>query len=149
MRALLQRVRRGSVSIEGKKIAEIGPGMVVLLGVGQGDSETEADSLAHKTAGLRIFADQQGKLNLSLQDCGGEALVISQFTLYADTSHGNRPGFGWAAEPSLAEQLYQRYAASLAEAGVPVQTGVFRAHMLVEIENDGPVTIMLETLAKE
>ena len=149
MRALLQRVRRGRVSVENAAIAGIGPGLVILLGVGQGDDETDAAYLARKTAGLRIFADEQGKLNLALAESGGAALVISQFTLYADTGHGNRPGFGAAADPQRAEQLYAYYVALLKETGLPVQTGIFGAHMLVEIENDGPVTIMLESPVKK
>jgi len=135
------------VSVGDATIAKIGPGLVILLGVGQGDDEADAAYLARKTAALRIFADDQGKLNLALAQSKGAALVISQFTLYADTSQGNRPGFSAAAEPGRAEQLYEHYVALLQAAGVPVQTGVFGAHMLVEIENDGPVTIMLESPA--
>ena len=148
MRALIQRVRRGSVSIEGKEKAAIGPGMVILLGVGQGDQQSDAEWLARKTAGLRIFADEEGKLNRSVLDSGGQALVISQFTLYADCSRGNRPSFGQAAPAELANNLYQSYASGLRQAGVPVETGVFQTDMLVNIENDGPVTIMLESPAK-
>jgi D-tyrosyl-tRNA(Tyr) deacylase len=145
MRVLAQRVIRGGVSIEGKEVASIGPGLVLLIGVAKGDTEAAAQKLARKTAALRIFADAAGKLNLSLKDMGGEALAVSQFTLYADTSRGNRPGFDPAAEPELAESLYECFVRALKEQGVPVQTGVFQAHMLVSIENDGPVTVLLES----
>ena len=145
MRALIQRAAKGAVRAEGRTVGEIGPGMVVLLGVGKGDSEADAAYLARKTAALRIFADQQGKLNLSLKDTGGAALVISQFTLYADTRRGNRPGFDPAAAPDEAERLYNRYVSALKAEGLAVETGVFQAHMQVEIINDGPVTILLES----
>lgn len=146
MKAVLQRARRGRVSVDGHVVAEIGPGLVVLLGVGQGDSAAEADALAEKTSVLRIFEDDQGKMNRSLLDAGGAALVVSQFTLFADTLKGRRPSFLDAADPALAEPLVRRYADRLRQAGVPTQLGVFGAHMLVEIENDGPVTILLERL---
>ena len=145
MRVLAQRVIRGGVSIEGKEVASIGPGLVLLIGVAKGDTEAAAQKLARKTAALRIFADAAGKLNLSLKDMDGQALAVSQFTLYADTSRGNRPGFDPAAEPELAESLYECFVRALKEQGVPVQTGVFQAHMLVSIENDGPVTVLLES----
>ncbi len=144
MRAVLQRVRCGSVSVAGKKQAEIGPGLVVLVGVGQEDEREDAAWLAEKTAVLRIFEDQEGKSNLSLLDVGGEAIVVSQFTLYADSSKGRRPSFVKAAPPEIAEPLVDYFASELEAQGVPVKTGVFGAHMLVEIENDGPVTIILE-----
>jgi D-tyrosyl-tRNA(Tyr) deacylase len=144
MRAVLQRVRRGSVSIAGEKLAEIGTGLVVLLGIRSGDELEDALWLAEKTAHLRIFEDQDGKTNLSLLDVGAEAIVVSQFTLYADSSKGRRPSFIAAARPEIAEPLVKQYASHLEKQGVPVQTGVFGAHMLVEIENDGPVTIILE-----
>lgn len=144
MRALLQRVRRGAVSIDGEQIAAIGRGVVILLGVGRGDGPGEADWLAEKTAHLRIFEDAEGKTNWSLLDIAGEALVISQFTLYANTRKGRRPSFVGAAPPEAAAPLVERYTEALSRWGVPVQTGVFGAHMLVEIENDGPVTVMLE-----
>ena len=144
MRVLAQRVIRGAVSVEGKEVAAIGLGLVLLIGVAKGDTEAVAEKLARKTAALRIFADAAGKLNLSLKDMGGEALAVSQFTLYADTSRGNRPGFDPAAEPELAERLYVHFVEALKEQGIAVQTGVFQAHMLVSIENDGPVTILLE-----
>jgi D-tyrosyl-tRNA(Tyr) deacylase len=144
MRAVLQRVRRGKVSVEGRTVAEIGPGMVILLGIGQQDTEETARALAEKAANLRVFEDEQGKMNLSIRDVGGSAIVVSQFTLYADTRRGRRPSFIDAALPDLARPLVDRFAELLTEQGVPAQTGEFGAHMLVEIENDGPVTILLE-----
>ncbi len=142
MKAVVQRVRHGSVTVEGRVIAEIGRGLVILLGIGPDDSEEMARSLSRKIALLRIFEDGQGKMNLSVQDIHGAAIVVSQFTLYADTRKGNRPSFTDAALPELARPLCDRFAALLAEQGVPTQTGEFGAHMLVEIENDGPVTIL-------
>lgn len=144
MRAVLQRVRRGKVSVEGRTVAEIGPGLVILLGVGHNDTEEVARALAEKTANLRIFEDDQGKMNLSVRDKDGAAIVVSQFTLYADARRGRRPSFTDAALPDTARPLVDRFAEFLAEQGVPTQTGEFGAHMLVEIENDGPVTILLE-----
>jgi len=145
MRALVQRVTHASVSVAGEAVSAVGPGFLVLLGVGREDGEAEAAYLARKTAQLRVFPDADGKLNRSLLDMGGAALVVSQFTLYADTQKGNRPGFDQAADPAQAERLYRRYAELLQEQGVPVSTGVFQAHMLVELANDGPVTILLES----
>lgn len=144
MRVVLQRVRRGKVSVDGRSVAEIGPGMVILLGVGPGDSESTARALVEKIAHLRIYEDDQGKMNRSIQDIRGAAIVVSQFTLYADTRKGRRPSFVDAALPDVARPLVDRFAALLAEQGIPTQTGEFGAHMLVEIENDGPVTILLE-----
>jgi D-tyrosyl-tRNA(Tyr) deacylase len=144
MRAVLQRVRRGSVTVEGRKIAEIGAGYIILLGVGHGDSEETARALAEKVAFLRVFEDDQGKMNRSILDTGGAAIVVSQFTLYADTRKGRRPSFVDAALPDAARGLVDRFAQFLAGQGIPTQTGAFGAHMLVEIENDGPVTILLE-----
>lgn len=144
MRAVLQRVRRGKVSVDGQTVGEIGQGFVILLGVGHGDNEDNARALAEKTANLRIFEDDQGKMNLSVRDIGGQALVVSQFTLYADTRRGRRPSFTDAALPDLARPLVDRFTQFLADQGVPSQTGQFGARMLVEIENDGPVTIILE-----
>jgi D-tyrosyl-tRNA(Tyr) deacylase len=144
MRAVLQRVRRGRVAVGGRTLAEIGRGQVILVGVGQGDTQAEADWLAEKCAGLRIFEDAEGKTNLSIQDVGGAAIVVSQFTLYADSRKGRRPSFIDAALPEVAQPLVRRFAEQLAAHGVPTQTGEFGAHMLVEIENDGPVTILLE-----
>jgi len=144
MRALLQRVVRGSVTIDERRVAEIGPGLVVLVGVGQGDTEAQADWLADKVAHLRIFVDRAGKMNRSILETGGSALVVSQFTLYAEAQKGRRPAFDGAALPADAEPLVTRFAAHLQACGVPTQTGRFRATMLVEILNDGPVTILLE-----
>ncbi|NPV75047.1 MAG: D-tyrosyl-tRNA(Tyr) deacylase [Anaerolineae bacterium] len=144
MRAVIQRVRRGSVSVEGKTLAEIEKGLVILLGVGPEDDETTAQAMARKTALLRIFEDDQMKMNLSVLDVKGEAIVVSQFTLYGDTRKGNRPSFIGAALPDVARPLVERFAGALREQGVPTQTGEFGANMLVKIENDGPVTILLE-----
>lgn len=144
MRAVIQRVARGRVTVEGQTLAESGPGMVILLGIGPGDTEEKAAAMAKKIALLRIFEDEQGKINKSILDVGGAAIVVSQFTLYADTRKGNRPSFVDAAPPELARPLVDRFAELLREQGVPVQTGEFGAHMLVEILNDGPVTIWLE-----
>lgn len=144
MRAVVQRVKRGSVQVDGKSIAEIGRGYVILLGVGPADTDATAAGLAKKISLLRVFEDEQGKMNLSIQDVGGQALVVSQFTLYADTSRGNRPSFVDAAAPEIASPLVQRFVAHLASFGIPVQQGEFGAHMLVDIENDGPVTIWFE-----
>ncbi len=144
MRVVLQRVRRSSVSVAGRPVAEIGPGVVILLGVGPQDGEEQARYLVEKIANLRIFEDEQGKINRSLLEVGGAAIVVSQFTLYADTRKGRRPSFTDAAPPELARPLVERFAELLSLQGVPTQTGEFGAHMLVEIENDGPVTIWME-----
>ncbi|HHY87366.1 MAG TPA: D-tyrosyl-tRNA(Tyr) deacylase [Chloroflexi bacterium] len=144
MRAVVQRVRRGKVSVDGQAISEIGQGLVILLGIGPEDNEEKARALARKIALMRIFQDEQDKMNLSVLDVKGEAIVVSQFTLYADTRKGNRPSFVNAAPPDIASPLVDRFCELLAEQGVPTQTGQFGAHMLVEIENDGPVTIWLE-----
>jgi D-tyrosyl-tRNA(Tyr) deacylase len=144
MRAVVQRVRKGRVSVEGETVAEIGKGFVILVGVGHGDREAEAHWLAEKCAVLRIFEDAEGKTNLSVQDIDGEAIVVSQFTLYADTHKGRRPSFIQAALPDAAEPLVLSFADHLSAQGVPTQMGIFGAHMLVEIDNDGPVTILLE-----
>jgi len=144
MRALLQRVSSGKVSVDDGVIAQIGRGLVILLGIGQEDGEEQATYLAEKIANLRIFEDEQGKTNLSLLDVEGEAIVVSQFTLYADTRKGRRPSFIYAGAPEMAEPLVDRFAELLRGHGVPTQTGQFGAHMLVEINNDGPVTIWLE-----
>jgi D-tyrosyl-tRNA(Tyr) deacylase len=125
-------------------VAEIGPGLVILLGVRRGDTAAEADALAEKTSTLRVFEDDAGKMNRSVLDAGGDALVVSQFTLLADTAKGRRPSFLDAADPAEAEPLVRRFAERLSQAGVATRLGVFGAHMLVEIENDGPVTILLE-----
>lgn len=146
MRAVIQRVQKGRVSVAGETVGEIGPGLVILLGVGQGDGHAEADRLADKIAALRIFADAEGKTNRSVLDVGGEALLISQFTLYADTRRGRRPGFTDAAPPDVAAPLVDHFAERLRAAGVRrVETGRFGALMLVEIHNDGPFTILLDS----
>ena len=144
MRAVLQRVRRGKVSVDGRTVSEIGSGLVILLGVGHSDTEETARILAEKAATLRIFEDEQGKMNLSIRDVGGAAIVVSQFTLYADTRRGRRPSFTDAALPDHARPLVDRFAELLQGQGIPTQTGEFGASMLVEIDNDGPVTILLE-----
>lgn len=144
MRVVVQRVRRGRVSVLGQTVAQIGAGYVILLGVGPQDGEEQIRYLVEKIANLRVFEDEQGKMNRSLLDVGGEAIVVSQFTLYADTRKGRRPSFTDAAPPEIAAPLVDRFAELLTEAGVPTQTGEFGAHMLVEIENDGPVTILME-----
>jgi D-tyrosyl-tRNA(Tyr) deacylase len=144
MRVLIQSVRSGRVTVEGRTIAKIGKGAVILLGIGAGDGEEQARYLAEKIATLRVFEDDAGKMNLSLLDVGGEAIVVSQFTLYADTRKGRRPSFTDAALPDIASLLVERFAELLRQQGVPTQTGEFGAHMLVEIANDGPVTIWME-----
>jgi D-tyrosyl-tRNA(Tyr) deacylase len=146
VRAVIQRVREGRVSVEGATVGRIGPGLVILLGAGHGDGQAEADWLADKIANLRIFADAEGKTNLSVLDVGGEALVISQFTLYADCRKGRRPSFIHAALPDVAAPLVDYFAGRLRQAGLSrVETGEFGAMMLVEIHNDGPFTIVLDT----
>lgn len=144
MRALLQRVRRASVSVDGQVVGQIDGGLCILLGAGPSDTPEIARALAVKCAELRIFNDAAGKMNLSLLDVGGAALVVSQFTLYADTSRGRRPSFVGAAPPDLAAPLVDVFAAALRERGVETEMGVFGADMLVDIQNDGPVTIWLE-----
>ncbi len=131
MRAVIQRVTHGKVSVEGREVAEIGPGLVILLGIGPADTEAAARTMVEKIATLRIFEDQEGKINRSVLDIGGQAVVVSQFTLYADTRKGRRPSFTDAALPELARPLVERFAQLLAEQGVPTQTGEFGAHMLV------------------
>jgi D-tyrosyl-tRNA(Tyr) deacylase len=141
---LLQRVKEASVSVRGDKIASIGHGLLILLGVGHGDGEVQATYLADKVANLRIFEDEAGKTNLSILDVKGEALVVSQFTLYANANKGRRPSFIEAALPEVAEPLVDRFAGLLRDLGVPTQLGAFGQHMLVAIQNDGPVTVWLE-----
>jgi D-tyrosyl-tRNA(Tyr) deacylase len=145
MRAVLQRVTSASVAVDGETVGAIGPGLLVLLGVGQDDGEAEADLLARKTAELRIFSDAAGRFNLSLRDVGGAALVVSQFTLFADTRRGRRPSFTEAAPPEIAAPLVERFADALRGRGIDVATGRFGAHMHVSLVNDGPVTITLDT----
>ncbi len=144
MRAVLQRVRHGKVSVAGRTVAEIDAGLVILLGIGPNDTEETARALAEKVAYLRIFEDQQGKMNLSIRDTGGQAIVVSQFTRYADTRKGRRPSFTDAALPDVARPLVDRFTEFLTAQGAPAQQGDFGANMLVEIDNDGPVTILLE-----
>lgn len=144
MRVVIQRVINGRVTIAGDLIAEIKNGVVVLLGVGPNDGEEQARYLTEKIANLRIFEDETGKMNRSLLEIGGEAIVVSQFTLYADTKKGRRPSFTDAAPPEIANPLVDRFVEWLTCQGVPTQTGVFGADMLVEIANDGPVTIWME-----
>lgn len=148
MRTVVQRVDRASVSVDNLIVGEIGPGLLVLLGVARGDGADDAERLARKTAALRIFADENGKFNRSLIDCGGAALVVSQFTLLADTRRGRRPSFTDAAPPEEAEPLVERFAQALREQGVRVATGRFGAQMLVSLANNGPVTIVLESEAR-
>jgi D-tyrosyl-tRNA(Tyr) deacylase len=145
MRALLQRVSRAEVRVDDESIGSIGPGLVVLLGVGPGDDDAVAEALARKVAELRIFADDAGRTNRSLLDVSGEALVVSQFTLFADTRRGRRPGFTGAALPEVAIPLYERFAGALEGLGVGVARGRFGAEMAVELVNDGPFTIWLDT----
>ena len=145
MRALLQRSIGATVRVGDEVVGTIGPGLVVLLGVGPDDDESTADDLARKVAELRIFRDDEGRTNLSVTDIGGAALVVSQFTLYADTRRGRRPGFTGGAPPELAERLYLRFAEALRGLGVTVATGRFGAEMAVELVNDGPFTIWLDT----
>ncbi len=144
MRTVVQRVSRASVSVDGQCVGAIGRGVVVLIGATHTDAPAQAEWLAAKIAALRIFEDAEGKMNAGLLDMGGAALVISQFTLYADARKGRRPGFTDAALPAVAEPLVAHFVQALRSQGIHVETGVFGAHMLVEIHNDGPVTILLE-----
>lgn len=144
MRVVIQRVERGRVTVDGRVAAEMGRGAIILLGVGPEDGEEQADYLAEKIVNLRIFEDEAGKMNLSLLDVGGEAIVVSQFTLYADTRKGRRPSFVDAAPPEVAEPLVAHFAKLMEGKGVPTKTGQFGAKMMVEIFNDGPVTIWME-----
>ncbi len=145
MRALLQRVSRAEVRVAGEVVGAIGPGLLVLLGVGHGDDEGTADALARRVCELRVFEDDAGRTNRSLLETGGEALVVSQFTLYADTRRGRRPGFTDAAPPDRAEALWRRVVSAIEGQGVRVATGRFGAGMAVELVNDGPFTIWLDT----
>jgi len=145
MKALIQRVREAAVSVEGVSVGRTGPGLLILVCAMKGDTEAEARALAARAAKLRIFGDAEGRMNRSLLDTGGGALVVSQFTLAADTSRGNRPGFSAAAPPAEGERLYECFADALAEAGAAVETGRFGADMQVSLVNDGPVTIWLES----
>jgi D-aminoacyl-tRNA deacylase len=145
MRAVLQRVASASVTVDGIWIAAIDSGLLILLGVAEGDAPDDAERLAKKTAELRIFPDDEGRFDRSIRDVSGSALVVSQFTLLADTRRGRRPSFTGAARPEVAEPLVSRYAQALKSQGIQVQLGRFGAHMLVSLENDGPVTIILES----
>jgi D-tyrosyl-tRNA(Tyr) deacylase len=145
MRAVVQRVSAASVAVDGAVVGQISAGFLVLLGITHGDGEAEATLLAKKIAGLRIFEDNGGKMNLALADVGGAVLAVSQFTLYGDVRKGRRPSFTDAARPEQAEPLYRRFCQALAAEGVPVQEGVFQAHMAVSLVNDGPVTLWLDT----
>ena len=148
MKALLQRVNKGSVESEGQLTGKIGKGLVVLLGVENGDTEKDLEYLVEKTVNLRIFDDADGKMNLSLLDVGGEMLVVSQFTLLADTRKGRRPSYVNAAPPDIADKFYEEYIEKIKGCGVKVETGVFQTMMVVHIDNDGPVTIMLDSKDK-
>ena len=148
LKALIQRVSSASVSVDGNQISTIKGGFLILLGVQQDDVKRDLEYLVNKTPGLRIFKDEKQHMNLSIQDVGGEALVVSQFTLCADTRKGRRPSFIHAAPPELAEQMYQQYCEQLKNNGIPVQTGEFGAMMDVELVNDGPVTIILDSREK-
>ena len=147
MRVVLQRVARASVSVDGERVASIGVGFLLLVGVGHDDGPAEAERLAEKVSPLRVFADDAGKMNRGIADVGGEALVVSQFTLYADLRKGRRPSWTDAAEPGKAAKLVDTFAAALERQGLPVATGVFGADMQVELLNDGPVTLVLDTAA--
>jgi D-tyrosyl-tRNA(Tyr) deacylase len=148
VKALIQRVREASVEVGGGTVASIGGGLLVFLGVGKDDTEGDLDYLARKVSNLRVFEDEGGKMNLSVKDMGGEVLVVSQFTLLADTRKGNRPSFEGAGEPARAEEMYRLFIERLREAGLRVASGRFAAHMAVHLVNDGPVTIMLESMHK-
>lgn len=145
MKAVIQRVTRASVEVDGRVVGHIGAGLLVLIGVAQGDGEPDAEYMVEKLATMRIFSDQQGKMNLSIGEVGGALLLVSQFTLLADTSRGRRPGFDLAAPPETARLLYEQVAAGLKSRGLRVETGVFGAHMKVELLNDGPVTFILDS----
>ena len=145
MRAVIQRVSRASVTVDGTEVGRIGNGLLVLLGVGRGDSEQDAEMLARKIVGLRVFQDAAGKMNVSLKDTGGGLLVVSQFTLYGDTRKGRRPSFDLAAPPELARRLYEHFVEAARREGVTVETGVFQAMMSVTLVNEGPVTLLVES----
>ncbi|WP_075579839.1 MULTISPECIES: D-aminoacyl-tRNA deacylase [Acidaminococcus] len=145
MRAVVQRVSAASVTVEGRKVGTIGPGLLVLLGVARGDTEKDGEYLAEKLAGLRIFEDEEEKMNRSVAQIGGSILLVSQFTLYGDVRHGRRPSFTQAAPPEEANRLYEDLAQKLRDKGLTVETGQFQAHMEVSLVNDGPVTILLDS----
>ncbi|MBP2018264.1 D-tyrosyl-tRNA(Tyr) deacylase [Symbiobacterium terraclitae] len=145
MRAVVQRVSRASVTVDGDVVGRIGRGYVVLLGVSREDDDEAADYMAEKIAGLRVFEDEAGKMNRSIQEVGGAILAVSQFTLYGDVRRGRRPGFDRAGRPEQAEPLYQRFVEKLRSLGLHVETGRFQTHMEVELVNDGPVTILVDS----
>ena len=145
MRAVIQRVIQAKVTVGGKIVGQIGPGLCIFLGVGKDDTEANAKALGDKITNLRLFEDEQGKMNRSLLDTGGELLVVSQFTLYGDCRKGNRPSFTDAAPPAQAERLYEYFSARLGNAGIKIAAGQFQAHMQVALVNDGPVTLVLES----
>ncbi|HPT83002.1 MAG TPA: D-aminoacyl-tRNA deacylase [Limnochordia bacterium] len=145
MRAVVQRVKQASVAVDGAVVGEIAHGLLVFLGVGQGDTSADAKYLAGKIAGLRLFSDEQGKMNLDVRDVGGAVLAVSQFTLYGDCRRGRRPSFSGAAAPDVAQALYEEFVAELKASGVPVATGRFQAHMEVSLVNDGPVTLLVSS----
>ncbi len=145
MRAVVQRVKSASVTVEGKLVSEIGAGVLVFIGVAQDDTATELEYIANKVANLRIFEDEDGKMNLSLLDTGGAALVVSQFTLYGDCRKGRRPSFITAARPEVANTLYEQFITTLKQQHIPTQGGTFQAMMDVQLVNDGPVTILLDS----
>lgn len=145
MRAVVQRVSRASVAVDGKVISAIGPGLLVLLGVSATDAESDADYLAEKIAGLRIFEDQDGKMNRSIADVGGAVLAVSQFTLYGDVRRGRRPSFDAAARPERARELYEYFVAQIRQRGLHCETGQFQAMMSVSLVNEGPVTLLLDS----
>ena len=145
MRAVFQRVTRAKVAVDGQVVSSIGPGALILLAVGKEDTDKDVAYMAEKLVGLRVFSDDEGKMYKSLLDIGGEAIVVSQFTLYGDVKKGKRPGFDGAAHPEIGDRLYQQVVARMRELGVPTGTGVFGAHMEVELCNDGPVTILISS----
>lgn len=145
MRAVVQRVSRGRVSVSGEVVGEVGRGYVVLLGIAREDDQAAADYMADKIAGLRVFEDEAGKMNRSIQEAGGAILAVSQFTLYGDVRRGRRPGFDRAGRPEQAEPLYERFVERLRAMGISVETGRFQTHMDVELVNDGPVTILVDS----
>ena len=145
MRAVVQRVDRASVTVDNKVVGQVDKGLMVLFGVAPDDTDKDLNYIVDKVAGLRIFEDDQDKMNLSVQDVGGSILAVSQFTLYGDCRKGKRPSFDGAAKPDLANSYYEKFVAALRDKGIKVETGVFRAHMLVELVNNGPVTMLLDS----
>lgn len=145
MRAVIQRVSRAKIVVDGKTVSGIGPGLLVLIGIGREDGEKDRAYLADKIPNLRIFEDEEGKMNRSVRDVGGEILLVSQFTLYGNAQHGRRPSFIEAAPPEEARPSYERLIALFEERGIPVKSGIFQAHMEIELVNDGPVTLLLDS----